>query len=397
MDGQQHTPDRLSPADSLALDALIEAGFDASKVSDPALRARAARLSTLLSRLEPSASSLAEGSTLADATLARVLRAGEASGGGSLNPADGEAFDQFVDAGWDAERTPSWARLRARQQARLVSKMDSEASATSDLVRSTLTRVQREIDREEALRRVSAQVDRAGLRIPRVRMADLIAAAAVALVGLSVFWPAARSMQESTRRDVCAANMGNTGMGLALYAQDHGGLLPRSGSAAERPWWEVGGAHTHTAGLFSLTKGGYASLEDMSCPGNLTALVRPESGAVMHDWRSHDEVSFSYQSPSLQSAHRWTRPERVVVLADRSPVSDRARRGERVDPMARSLNHRGTGQNVLFNDGSVRFFESPILDGGDNLWLPRPLEGLDRPELTGRELAEDAEDAFVTP
>lgn len=394
MDGQPVTPDRLSPADSLALDALVESGFEPASIADPALRARAERLSSLMSRLEPSSSSLAEGSTLADATLARVLRAGDRASG-SLDSADAAAFDQLVDCGWDAGRTPEWARVRASQQSRLLSRLDTAASATSDLVGATLLRVQREIDRGEALRRVSAQADRPGFRMPGVRMRDVAAAAAVALVGISVFWPAARSMQESTRRDVCASNMGNAGMGLAMYASDHDGLLPRAPSS-DRAWWDVGGAHTHTAGLFSLATSGYASLRDLSCPGNLSALVRDDSGRMV-DWRSHDEVSFSYQSPSLQSAHRWTRPERVVVLADKSPVSVRAMRGERVDPMARSLNHRGAGQNVLFNDGSVRFFGSPVLDGGDNLWLPRSLEGLEHPELTGRELAEDAEDAFVTP
>jgi hypothetical protein len=94
-----------------------------------------------------------------------------------------------------------------------------------------------------------------------------------------------------------------------------------------------------------------------------------------------------------------------VVLADRSPVVIRILRGQPVNPSASSVNHRSAGQHVLFNDGSTAWITTPVLENGDNIWLPRSIERqIDeilrqhgRRPLSGTETPEDANDVFLGP
>jgi hypothetical protein len=202
--------------------------------------------------------------------------------------------------------------------------------------------------------------------------------------------------REEARSAQCASNLSRAGFGFSLYGADHRGALPRTEAGFRGgTWWDVGRAdRSHSANLFLLVRGGYASLADLSCPGNHAA---PTADAHPHalDWSSPEEVSFSYQLPS-RGATSWTMGSRRVLLADRSPVVVRARRGEVPDPLASSPNHGGAGQNILFGDASIRFQALPTLPSGDNIWLPGRAEGPPR-RLTGREAPFTSDDAFVGP
>jgi hypothetical protein len=94
-----------------------------------------------------------------------------------------------------------------------------------------------------------------------------------------------------------------------------------------------------------------------------------------------------------------------VVSADRSPVVLRAVRGQLMDPFANSPNHQGAGQHVLYNDGSAGWLRMPVLEAGDNIWLPRAVEirleqmtgrGPIQP-LSGTEIPGGADDVFLGP
>lgn len=63
---------------------------------------------------------------------------------------------------------------------------------------------------------------------------------------------------------------------------------------------------------------------------------------------------------------------RGMVVADANPVLELLREGKpwRAGVTAASFNHRGSGQNVVFDDGSVRWLISPILSNGDCIWTP---------------------------
>jgi len=82
----------------------------------------------------------------------------------------------------------------------------------------------------------------------------------------------------------------------------------------------------------------------------------------------------------------------------------RAIRGEQFDSGANAPNHRGEGQHMLRNDGSVKWASTPVLPNGDNIWLPRAIEiriqqmsGKSMPPLYGTELPADADDTVLGP
>ena len=81
--------------------------------------------------------------------------------------------------------------------------------------------------------------------------------------------------------------------------------------------------------------------------------------------------------------------ERLEMVVQRSGLS----RGEFAEPSSTSDNHRGRGQSLLMSDGSARFVSSPILENGDNIWVP----GHGGRLQSGREMPESDLDAFVGP
>lgn len=121
------------------------------------------------------------------------------------------------------------------------------------------------------------------------------------------------------------------------------------------------------------------------------------------DWSSLEEISFSYQILPGSRRPRHMLPSGSILVTDRSPVILRAARNEPIIPEANSPNHRGEGQHVLRLDGSVTWHKAPVLEGGDNLWLPRAIENLlhtvrSRVGLVdGDEFPDSPEDAFVGP
>jgi hypothetical protein len=224
----------------------------------------------------------------------------------------------------------------------------------------------------------------------------MVGTAAAVLLGFSILWPIASSARDEVRIMACQSTMKNAGVGFGLYAQDYGGRLPLATAGFAGSWWNVGTPRqSNSANLFELARTGHAKLSDLACSG------RPGSPLHMHDdeqtdWRAFDEVSYSYQLPT-RPRPSWTGSSRIVVMADKSPVIERARFGERFDPEARSRNHSGRGQNILFNDGAVSFEVSPILPNGDNIWLPKNLERIAHPSLRGVERPTTDTDAFVGP
>lgn len=387
----RHT-DGLSQIDAQALDALIDAGLDPTKV--PAqLQARAGAVASLLSRLDVERDRASD-ATLVNVTLARIARV-------PMRPAlDQDALDALAEAGWDLNLVPPRLRERAAAMSATLAALDDPTQLAfsehdkAALVEATLSRVQQAIDSEQS----RWGIDRADrFRVGSFRLADLVSVAAVLILGLFVLWPTAARWRDQARLTACAANMGNAAVGFSLYAQDHDGALPMAtaGYAGGSTWWNVGTAgESHSANLFALVREGYAPLQDLTCPGNTDAVIHLNTRQFT-DWRNPREVSYSYQLPT--PALNWGGPVRLIVLTDKSPVIDRARRGEPIDPLARSVNHRGAGQWTLLNDGSALFLASPVLANGDNIWLPRSHQSHAHPLLQGRETPESEDDAFVAP
>lgn len=384
--------DGLAPNDASALDALIDAGLEPERVP-PNLQARAGAIASWLARLDVHRDA-SNDATLVNVTLARIARV-------PMPPAlDTEALDALADAGWNIDLVPTPLRERAASMRVALGALDEHAGSVftaqdkAALVEATLARVQQAIRSEES----SWGIDRPDrFRLGSFRLADLVSVAAVLILGLFVLWPTAARWRDQARLQACASNMANSAVGFSLYAQDRNGALPMAtaGFSGTSPWWNVGApGESHSANLFALVREGYSPLQDLTCPGNTDAVIHLNTKQFT-DWRNPREVSYSYQLPT--PALKWGSPVRLIVLTDKSPVIDRARRGEPIDPLARSVNHRGAGQWALLNDGSALFLTSPVLPNGDNIWLPRSRQSHAHPALRGVEVPETEDDAFVAP
>jgi hypothetical protein len=403
----------LSPDSSRALDRLAESGFEDLRDADHAAgqhktpHSRALRaLLNLLDAPTPGEPALLEAGApplLVDVTMARVMRQGADGLAGriaspattaSLTGAAARDFDAFVQANWTAsDRDSAAGVLSALLSAGVPA---PSAQDRTDLVERTLALVEASAERSQRRFRmtpVSAAV--AGRIRPSFRWSDLISIAAMLLIGSSILYPMLAGVRHQTMETACAANLSRAASAFTMYAADNDGSLPQAqASFLGGPWWNVGQRQqSHSANLYRLVSGSYASLADLACPGNRAAPVMRTNPAAA-DWANPDEVSYSFQLMG-PGRPQWNKGSAFVVLVDRSPIVPRARLGEAFDPMATSPNHQGRGQHVLFSDGAARFLQTPVLTNGDNLWLPQ--QATTPSKLSGRELPTTDADAFVGP
>lgn len=319
---------------------------------------------------------------LADVTIARVLRADQAAPDDSmgLSPMDEEALDALILARFDVNAVaPSLRDRAARIEAIGSSLRDSGLSAPADLTDRAIARIEAAGD----ARPISIESHRVRRSF---RMGDLVGIAAVLLLGASVLWPMISAARTDSVRMACLSNIRTVGGGMGMYANENRDAMPvATASFGGGRWWDVGSkSRSNSANLFALAKKGFVKVEDLACPGNPGCKqcgVTPDC----EDWKSLDEVSYSYQImvPGQQPA--WSRPggipSQTIVMADRSPVVLKIARGEAVSPDENSPNHQGLGQHALYSDGHVGWITSPDVMVGtganvttDNIWLPRPVE-----------------------
>jgi hypothetical protein len=386
------TDDRLSEADGQAVDRWMAGQSPAD--------ARDRRLAELLGLLNAQ-SAISADSALTDLTMLRVMRATQspaeyADEAPELTPMDAEALDAWMLAGGRVERVPAALRERAQRVQGLAALVSQgpEPAVSADMVDRLMTKVaQTPTTRSEAERPEIAG---------RIRLADLMSIAAVLVVGVSVIWPMLTSMREAHYKTISSARMAAAGNGMAAYAANYGALPQASASLAGDPWWEVGEnpAHSNSANLFTLARDGFVEVAQLASPTNPQAPTSV-TGEGASDWGSLDEVSYSYRNMFGGKNEAFNITPTSAMLADRSPIVPPSRRGEAARADANSRNFAGRGQHVLFGDGSVVWLRSPILDNGDNIWLPgsveRDLARDGRATLRGRETADGPQDAFLVP
>lgn len=388
----------LSSADQQIVDALVESAFADSGIhgfGSSGTEDRRRHVLGLLSML--GAGAVAAGDRrelLIDLTLARVVlqrRAERDSGdhASCLTADDRDALEQLVSAGFDPGAVSSMLRPRAQRASELLAMLeppegllhsDAESSPRADadrLVRLTMERVRR----AEADQRTRLSIPPAVEQAPigrRFRMSDLVSVAALLLIATAVIGPMVSSVRGVGQRLACQSNMGSLASAFGLYAGDSKDALPlASASMAGTPWWNVGKVQeSNSANLYTLSRTGYTKLVTLACPTNPRG-ASCASGAGDMDWKCLDEVSFSFQNLFAKERPTWSSGKsRVVVLVDRSPVVPLAVRGFKINPLSNSPSHGFVGQNALFNDGSSVWLRSPVLESGDNIWLPRVIESM---------------------
>jgi hypothetical protein len=398
---------RLSPADEAALDALVGAGFDAERV-EPSLRGRARRVAGLLGLLEtePTGSAAAR-AALTDRVVSRVSSSvgpssgARAEGDAELSADDTEALEAFVMKGYDASRTPAGVRDGARAHERVHGMITTLGPENERWIAAGRT-VRTESVLATALTEAPLQIE-APVRRRSFRLADVLAAAAAILLVSAFTMPVLNSLTEDGRRRVCQSNLQAAGLGFGLYALSNDDALPMATAGFGGGWAQVGEpGRSQSANLFTLVRSGLVQPWELSCPGNEHA-PRGTMDREAGDWRRLEEVSYSYRLMPVGQGRLDRLDSGAVVLADRSPVLLAGIAGRRISPEAPSPNHGREGQHLLAIDGGMSWRASPVLENGDNIWLPREIERAVRDVrrkfgyFDGVELPESPDDTFLGP
>ncbi len=398
--GDDVPPIVLSPEDEAALDALVGAGFDPESV-DPSLRVRARRVAGLLGLLDtPVATDESVRASMTDRVVGAVRAARESDE--SLSRADGEALEAFVMAGYDAARTPSGVRRGARAHGAAHSMITTLGPENERWIAAGRT-----VRTESVLEAVASATAPIPIERPvrrrSFRIADLLAAAAALLLVSAFTMPVMNSFTEDGRRRVCTSNLQAAGLGMGLYAIDNNDSLPMATAGFGGDWRHVGepGA-SQSANLFTLVRTRHVQPWELACPGN-EAAPQGTMDRDAADWSSLEEVSYSYRLMPKGRARTDAFASDAVLLADRSPMLLAMMAGRRISPEASSPNHGGEGQHLLRLDGSLEWRGTPVLDNGDNIWLPRQIERAIQDYrkkygyIEGSELPEGTNDTLLGP
>ncbi len=397
---------RLCPQAEAAVDALVESGWDLSRVPDEYRASAEALVESFGHACTQSPEAAPE---LVEATIRKLLS--EPMSEASLSDASADALDMWSLSGYHTSSVPRSLRAQADRHeafAAMISRSvaDAEIDVSDSLIEDTLTR----ISEFEAL----AEPRSFGFPI-KLRLADIATVAAVLIVGLSVTLPVLSTFRFESMRKLNESNFAVASVAFGSYANDNNGSLPvytpsdqilRQSADTLRRWWMVGldPLQSNSANLYTLAREGYTSLESLASPGNKNAIVEASSEDAV-DWGGFNEVSYSFRVlQGTPEDDRWAR-RGVVTLTDRSPVILKAYQGLPIDPFENSPNHNGRGQHILNGDGSVDWLTSPWLAHNDQIFLPRFLERLVNPgvrrtgmmPLQGTERPTSFTDAFVGP
>jgi len=408
---------RLSDLDAEALQQLIENGFDPRSVPD---NERATRLAGLMALLDGPVEQRDPG-VLADVTMARIAQISKEETSAvvrtdpaltTLTPLDEEAVDAMMLAELDADDTPNAVRERAEQVeaigALITAPTPINESERAARIERTLAAI--DADSREQSQRLTLNPAASGSGF---RLQDLVSVAAMLLLGAAIAWPVVGTLRQRAEMATGRSNLASAGAAFGSYAGDNQSAFPMysdtatAGMGGAPLWWSVGQdpARSNSANLYTLPRLGYVNLEALASPGNPDAVTDPLSATAL-DWQNIRQVSYSYRIMTGTDADAsWGALPDMVVLADRSPVVLRAIENKRINPFENSPNHDGRGQLLLKADGSVEWVESPWLESGDNIWLPRIIEKViheardkrNMEPISGTEVPSDPTDSFVGP
>jgi prepilin-type N-terminal cleavage/methylation domain-containing protein len=261
---------------------------------------------------------------------------------------------------------------------------------------------------------------------PKMQLAftlvELLVVIAIIAILIAVLLPAVLRAKETANRIKCASNLRQIGQAQRVYAIDNKGQYPRTWWLAEdgapeyftgtldqkpfdsKPWSENGvvvgatSANDPTAAIYLLVHYKMLTVDVFLCPSSeqtLDVAYHPTTGAeVPPSQRSNFSgekplswsVSYALATPyapgpgrnefdrESEYKHAPTAPSGNAIAADRNDGTDRWRstnpKASQSDmEMMNSRNHRGKGQNVLFNDSSVQWCNNPFVGvARDNIY-----------------------------
>jgi hypothetical protein len=205
-------------------------------------------------------------------------------------------------------------------------------------------------------------------------LADLTVAAGVVLAVSMLLFPAMQQSRDTARRRDCQHNLGQLGTLLATYAEDHGRYYPQVGPL-------------DNAGIFAvrLVDGGYIDAEGLSrllvCRASPLADDVAAGHVVVHipNFAQLQAVG-EQQLPEVRRLMGGTYAYRIGYVRGNRYYTIR-RTGDGLSPLVadapsfaasgvKMANHSGRGQNVLYQDQSVRYQRDCTIPGKkDHLFL----------------------------
>ncbi|MEM1446890.1 MAG: hypothetical protein AAGF84_12600 [Planctomycetota bacterium] len=415
---------QLTPQDAAALDAVLGAralGSEAGPITAGSAE-RVEVVREVLSLLETDAASAPvnqdPGESLIQATLARVAAQREREQPvevTTLSEDDGRALDAVLANGGQPGPLPAGLGERATKVSGVLSLLDQYpgghessfdfsggAAGHEDLVQRTLAATAEARQRERFAQQIEMFAE--PRRTLGVSFRQVIAAAAVILLGVSLLMPALANQQQAQQIAACSYNLGVAGQQMGQYALDHAGILPR-GPVGDS--WiktgqpdaidDAGRYQSNSAHLYLLIRQGYTAPSRLACASNKTAVVSmPGSGQL--DWDSHQAISYSYQNQHGVAPIRLDLASpRLAVLADKNPLfifrDGKVVHDRDADRDAASTLHNGAGQNILTLDNRVSWSVAPRV-GDDNVWQIQGHAG----DYHGTEVPADSQrDSFLVP
>jgi hypothetical protein len=148
----------------------------------------------------------------------------------NLEPQDAALFDQLVDVEFNVDALEGVDDRMRQRASRLLAMMglldDYPIEAVSDEDRETLiSATMLRIDRE-----MNAQSDRMKLdsvaRLPRLRLREFVAIAAVLIAGLAIALPLFSRASKFEKTSISQASLGNFSKALEAFADDHDSRYP---------------------------------------------------------------------------------------------------------------------------------------------------------------------------
>jgi len=182
-------------------------------------------------------------------------------------------------------------------------------------------------------------------------------------------------------RQQCQMQQSSIFQGLHNYVSDHDGQHPAVASSAGAPWWKVGdqGAenHSNTRRVYLLVKEGYVEEpSNFVCPAceygekNQMTLAQLKK---FKDFPSRRYVTYSFQINCRKTSNGKILCKKVI-MADWNPLFEELpdnfskQLSLRVNKQLltlNSINHNRRGQNVLLDDGHVKFLKTRFIGTDD--------------------------------
>jgi type II secretory pathway pseudopilin PulG len=246
-------------------------------------------------------------------------------------------------------------------------------------------------------------------RRPRIAftLVELLVVIGLIALLIGILLPVLSSVREKANRVKCSTNLRQIGQAELTYAVDNKGHYPRV-------YWEGNAAAFYfvlqrtpapgswpydpndvTAGIYLLVRYRMLTLDVFLCPSSTQKRDVVVDGGVeipplernnFSDLKPYSwSVSYCFANPypviadldfpeTTKFRHSPSAPAENAIAADRNDGIDRWKNLNPNAPksdmeMMNSRNHGGKGQNVLFNDGSVRWCDNPFVGyNRDNIY-----------------------------